>query len=292
MIVLKSGCVCCTIRTDLVSTLMQLLAIRGRKAPFERIVIETSGVSDPVPILQTVRSDPKLLTRFRVASVLCTLDATQAADVLGTSEGVAQATAADGVAVTKTDIASPADTARANAAFTSLNPIADLVPTDSRGLVDWLIRRETKPDDSARLLHLAGAAAGEHSHNDFQSTVLRAVAPISWPHFALWLTRLVFLHGDRILRTKGLLFDRERGLWIGVHGVRRFFYPPTHLELSSAPDCGACLVFVTEGIDGARLERSYRRWVEDEHSKEDWATRSLDAKLGRRSTAQQEGART
>ena len=63
------------------------------------------------------------------------------------------------------------------------------------------------------------------------SIVLRAPSAPSWPRFAVWLTRLVFLHGDRILRVKGILFDSDRATWIGIHGVRRFFHPPVHLTL-------------------------------------------------------------
>ena len=70
-IVLKSGCVCCTIRTDLVSTLLELVAMRDAGEPFQRILIETSGISDPLPILQTLRSDFNLLTRFRAGSIIC-----------------------------------------------------------------------------------------------------------------------------------------------------------------------------------------------------------------------------
>jgi hypothetical protein len=69
----------------------------------------------------------------------------------------------------------------------------------------------------------------------------------------------VFLHGDRILRTKGVLFDAEREVWIGVHGVRRFFHPPVHLAFAKPPDCGACLVFITDHLDPALIERSYRQ---------------------------------
>ena len=105
-VVLKSGCVCCTIRADLASTLLQLLSARGPSAPpFRRILIETSGISDPLPILQTLRSEFNLLTRFRVGSVVCTVDAFDAASALSRPEGLAQVTAADALVITKADIA-------------------------------------------------------------------------------------------------------------------------------------------------------------------------------------------
>jgi G3E family GTPase len=94
------------------------------------------------------------------------------------------------------------------------------------------------------------------------SIVLRAPSAPSWPRFAVWLTRLVFLHGDRILRVKGILFDPDRGTWIGIHGVRRFFHPPVHLTLNDPPDGGACLVFITKGLDPSLIERSYQNLLE------------------------------
>jgi hypothetical protein len=82
----------------------------------------------------------------------------------------------------------------------------------------------------------------------------------------VWLTRLIHVHGDRILRTKGVLLDVERGAWIGIHGVKRFFHPPVHLSLDFPPEDGTTLVFITDGLDPTLIERSYRNEVAD-----DWA---------------------
>ena len=263
-IVLKSGCVCCTIRTDLVTTLMHLVALRGAMAPFRRILIETSGISDPLPILQTLRADFNLLTRFRVGRVICAIGAADGAPWEERAEGLAQVTAADAIVITKRDLVDDVTAEALHAALAALNTLADIVPAGGPEVVGWLEREEARGDDARRALRLLQlpVAAGIRGHG-VRSTVIRAAAPASWSQFAIWLTRLVFLHGDRILRTKGLLFDREREVWIAVHGVRRFFHPPVHLTLPAPPDCGACLVFITENLDPALIERSYRRLAGD-----------------------------
>jgi G3E family GTPase len=147
-------------------------------------------------------------------------------------------------------------------ALAGLNPLADIVPASQ--LVGWLAHEEARGDGAQRVLQmpLLRPTLRARPHG-IRSTVIRAGAPASWPQFAIWLTRLAFVHGDRILRTKGVLFDRERQLWIGVHGVRRFFHPPVHLALPAPPACGACLVFITERLDPALIEASYRRLMHD-----------------------------
>jgi G3E family GTPase len=263
-IVLKSGCVCCTIRTDLVSTLLELIAMRDAGEPFRRILIETSGISDPLPILQTLRSDFNLLTRFRAGSIICAVGVVDGMPWEARAEGLAQITAADAIVITKRDLVDDETALAVQTAIVELNPLAEIVPANGAEIVGWLEHHEAHGDDAQRALRLSSLplAVKTRTHG-VRSTVIRAAEPVSWSQFAIWLTRLVFLHGDRILRTKGLLFDRDRDVWIGVHGVRRFFHPPVHLMLPTPPACGACLVFITEGLDPVLIEDSYRRLGQD-----------------------------
>jgi G3E family GTPase len=262
-IVLKSGCVCCTVRTDLVSTLLSLAGRRGGLPhPFRRIIVETSGISDPLPILQTLRSDFNLLTRFRVGAVVCTVDASQGGGEIQVARvSVAQITAADVIVVTKQDIAGCLASHAVRKSLAVLNPLADVISSEGQALIDWIYRYETMPVEAARAGYLDALSFAPAPIHNVQSVVIRTTAPASWSRFAIWLTRLVAVHGDRILRVKGVLFDAERGVWLGVHGVRWFFYPPVHLSLDRDPACGSCLVFITEGLDPARIEASYRRLI-------------------------------
>lgn len=263
-VVLKSGCICCSIRTDLVSTLKQLAAMSDeRPSPFKRIVIETSGISDPAPILITLRSDFNLLTRFHVGSTVCVVDATAACDQR--AESMAQLAAADACVVTKWDLLGQPQPGDVEDSVRALNPTAVILSADE--LASWFERKDTPSRDIAdKLADLEPQVSAPASSHSIRSIVLRIASPQSWPNFAIWLSALVFQHGDKILRMKGLLLDQNRDAWIAVHGVRRFLHPPEHLQLIRPPMRGACLVFITENLDPVLIERSYRRWVlsEDE----------------------------
>lgn len=256
-LVLKSGCICCSIRSDLVSTLLQLAAIsdaRGR--PLQRVVIETSGISDPVPILTTLGSDFRLLTRFHAGTTVCVVDATDRGP--GRAEAVAQLAAADACVITKLDLPERQADAVIERRIHDLNPGAAVVPATE--FPAWIESRDATHRDMADILARLAPRVTASAHG-VQSVVLRVGSPSSWPRFAIWLSSLIFRHGDRILRMKGVLHDRSRDTWIAVHGVRRLLHPPEHLNLPPASMRDACLLFILDGLDPALIEKSYRRWV-------------------------------
>lgn len=273
ILVLKNGCVCCTVRVDLVDALMRLAQERDSRGwPLARIIVETSGLSDPVPILQTLRSDLRMASRFHAGAVLCTLDLHGGTAVLHERpEYEAQIAMAEVLVPTKADLADEAASADTIAAALAINPQAVVLAPDA--LAGWLAQYESSPDrtfDALQRLHARPARPDATvAHSRVRQVVLRYPGPLRWTRFAIWLTRLIHLHGDRILRTKGILFDRERGTWIGVHGVRRFFHPPVHLDLSQRPPSGSCLVFITEDLDPDRIAQSYRRLWESDASLDD-----------------------
>jgi G3E family GTPase len=256
-VVLKSGCICCSIRTDLVSTLMQLATMSDARAdPLKRVVIETSGISDPAPILTTLGSDFRLLTRFHVGTTVCVVDATD--DEPERTEALAQLAAADACIITKLDLAERHHCIEKR--IQDLNPGAAIV--SAKGFAAWIESRDMPDREIAKVLGrlrpLVAAASPAHS---VRSLVLRAASPQSWPRFAIWLSALIFRHGDRILRMKGLLHDQARDTWLAIHGVRRFLHPPEHLRLPRASTRDATLVFIVDGLDPALIERSYQQWV-------------------------------
>ncbi|MBM3526396.1 MAG: GTP-binding protein, partial [Alphaproteobacteria bacterium] len=128
MVMLGNGCLCCSIHGSLVETMRDLLARReaGRVA-FERVIIETSGLADPVPVLRMIESDAVIAARYRIETVIATVDAVSGARALDAhGEAVRQAAVADTLLVTKSDIAPPAATATLKQRLASLNPTADL----------------------------------------------------------------------------------------------------------------------------------------------------------------------
>ena len=257
-LVLKSGCICCSIRTDLVSTLMQLAAMSDARArPLRRVVIETSGISDPAPILTTLGSDFRLLTRFHVGAIVCVVDATD--DGSPRAEAIAQLAAADACVVTKRDLAGPQPQDSAERRIRRLNPDAAVIPADR--FASWIESRDTPDRDIADVLARLKPQVTFSPGHSVHSLVLRTPSPASWPRFAIWLSALMFAHGDKILRMKGLLYDQARDTWVAVHGVRRFLHPPEHLPSGRGSTRDACLVFIVDGLDPALIERSYRQWV-------------------------------
>ena len=258
-LVLKSGCICCSIRIDLVSTLMQLAAMSDARArPLSRVVIETSGISDPAPILTTLGSDFRLLTRFHVGAIVCVVDATD--DGSPRAEAVAQLAAADACVVTKRDLAGSQPEGSVGRRIRRLNPDAAVIPADR--FASWIESRDTPNRDIAQVLaRLKPEVTAVLPGHSVRSLVLRTASPASWPRFAIWLSALMFAHGDRILRMKGLLYDQARDTWVAVHGVRRFLHPPEHLPSGRGSTRDASLVFIVDGLDPALIERSYRQWV-------------------------------
>lgn len=126
-VLMDSGCLCCTIRSDLADTLrdLYLRRLRDEVPPFDRVVIETTGLADPAPILHTLMTDPVVAARFRLDGVVTTVDAVHGMDQLDRQEeSLKQAAVADRLVLTKTDIAAPAEVARLKARLKALNPAA------------------------------------------------------------------------------------------------------------------------------------------------------------------------
>jgi len=265
VLVMDNGCICCSLRTDLVTTLMRVAAMRDAHGwPLRRVIVETSGISNPVPVLHTLRADACVRTRFRAGWVLCAVDAQAGPAALRERpEYTAQLAAADIAVLTKADLVEETSLSLLSRAVAHVNPLAELLRNDDAALRARLATDAcTGPEPGFRALDAlaaGGAAAGTPVGHGVQHIVLRQSTPLSWPVFAAWLTRLLHLHGDRILRTKGVLYDPGRNARIGVHGVRRFLHPPVHLQMDKSPAFGSCLVFITEGLDPAGIAESYRR---------------------------------
>src|SRR5262249_40756502 len=164
-VTLQTGCLCCTVRGDLVRTLSDILRRRdeGSVTPFERVVIETSGLADPAPILQALMSDDELAARLALAGVVTTVDAVNGGDTLGRNpESIKQVAVADRLILTKTDLAdaSPDDLV---ARLAALNPIAPLIPV-SFGAVDPARLFDADVRDATRRPRDLAAWLGDDAH--------------------------------------------------------------------------------------------------------------------------------
>ena len=265
IVLLDSGCMCCSVRGDLVRTAGSLLARRaaGAIAPFERIVIETTGLADPAPILQALMTDPAIADALCLESVIATVDAAAGAATLDAHpESVKQAAIADRIVFTKTDLGDPRSNGLA-ARVEALNPAAPKLIA-VHGAVDasrlfggraqaggpdmraWLAA-EAVPRDPAE--HAHGHAAGRHD-GAVTSFCLRRITPLRAVTLTLFLQVLAEHCGARLLRLKGLVDVLESpGRPAVIHGVQHVFHPPAWLDAWPDEDCTTRIVVIALGLD-------------------------------------------
>src|SRR5499433_3604878 len=247
---LGNGCVCCITRSDLQVALRRLVMDRDRGAlpPFERILIETSGLADPGPILQTFATDRALGGEFHVEVVVAVVDAVGGLDTLKWSAEVRkQIILADRLVIAKTDLAKPQAVKRLTARLTALNPHA-AVHTAVDGDLDARCLLESDATSPSAAASRAGFVAEAEHSDGIASFVLTDDAPLSWDAFARAMETLIALRGGDLLRVKGLLNVAGCRGPVMVHAVQHLAHPP--VELAAWPDRNRTsrLVFITRGI--------------------------------------------
>ena len=298
MIVMASGCLCCTIRGDLVSTLEELMKKRdtGRLEPFRRIVIETTGLADPAPVLQSVMAHPYLAARYALDGVITLVDAVNGAATLDAhGEAVKQAAVADVLVLTKTDLAG--DVGGLVACLRMLNPAAPILdaakgeataaalicvgPFDSSkkhpDVAGWL-RAEAyganshhhaydDPHDHAHD-HRHDGLSKPHAHDvNRHDAHIRAfclvtdeAVPVS--AFEMFLSLLRSAHGDKLLRMKGIVkLSDNPAAPIVLHGVQHVFHPPVRLAAWPDADQRTRMVFITRDLDADFVEGMWNAFL-------------------------------
>jgi G3E family GTPase len=279
--VLKDGCACCTLRSDLEQGLVDLVEHEPRA--FDRIVIETTGLADPVPIADLVVNHPRLRERLRYASTVTTIDAVHGGSQLDRhTESVRQAAMADRLVVTKGDVAGKAEVARLVKRLKSLNGLALLVNAQAADFDLASLLAGGRSDPATRLAEVKswfGAqddpASGHHDHGEHENHAhdgphdphvrtfaVRAAAPIEWPALAMWLNSLVRRHGSKILRIKGLLNIIGAPGPVVLHGIQHVIHPPVRLEAWPDGDTSSRIVFVVQGIDPRPIQESLKGLLE------------------------------
>lgn len=271
MVLLQSGCVCCTVRGELADALRDLHSRRerGLVPPFTRVVIESTGLADPFPVLSTLKSDPVLRHHFRAGSVIATVDAVNGLAQLETYvESNRQAAIADRIVITKTDLCeSEAALSRLLARLAGINPdalrcTASAEAPDAETLFgDDTAHRAAKLQsasgfycDAPATLRTADGATHRTAISSFAVTVEE---PIDWTGFGVWLTMLLNRHGERVLRVKGILAIAGEERPVAVHGVQHLVHPPVHLEAWPTAERASRIVFIVDGLDANLLKRSF-----------------------------------
>jgi G3E family GTPase len=254
IVLLRNGCVCCSVRGDLVDTLADLRAraVSGAVPPFARAIVETTGLADPAPVLQTLLGDPAITGDYSLAGLVATLDAVnwerQRAEH---PEAAAQAALADRLLLTKTDMAGVAAVARVKARLRAANPSAEIVEVVHGAVAPDLVLEAF----AGPRAHPADTPAHHHQAHDvdIRSFAARYETPVEWDAFADWLGSLISLRGADILRVKGLVNVAGRDRPVVVNGVHHVFHPPSTLAAWPDADRATRLVFITRGLDLSKL---------------------------------------
>jgi G3E family GTPase len=256
MVLLKSGCVCCTVRGELATAMRDLHSRRERGAvpPFRRLVIESTGLADPFPVLSTLKADPVLRHHFLNAGVVTTVDAANGMRQLERHiESVRQVAIADTIVLTKTDIAEAAVTARLVAQLGTMNPSASLLSAAEASL-DAAVLLQSGSGSGFKAIE--ESAVGK-AHGGVSAFAIIVDEPLDWTAFGIWLTMLLNRHGERILRVKGILALEGEERPVAVHGVQHLVHTPTHLGHWPSDDHRSRVVFIVEGIEPELIRRSF-----------------------------------
>ena len=288
-ILLRNGCLCCTVLGDMVTTLTTMLDRRaaGDIEPFDRIVVETSGLADPTPLLQTIINDEFLSEHLRLGAVLTVVDAVNGQQAIDQHfESTKQVAAADRIFISKTDIASEAGIKALRQAITSLNPGAEVILADTEGQAGQLSQlvAPRDPEDTWRRWgntqpamhdhgdqhshhrprtghdHEHGQSHGEHDHGPAHAAEREdGIKTISVTHnvpatrdgLRLWMNAISRFKGPKLLRVKGIV--NVEGRPYAVNAVQRVFHEPLALKEWPSDERVSRIVFIAKDIDQSEL---------------------------------------
>jgi G3E family GTPase len=293
---LASGCLCCTIRGDLIDTLNSLLDRRdaGNLKLFDRIVIETTGLADPAPVLHVIMREPRLLSRLRLEGVITVVDGFNGMATLDAhAEAVKQVAVADRVVLTKLDMLSGRegeDKLFAIIARTrKLAPGARMLTTHrgeatagrlfTMGLFDpakksadvqsWLSLEAVERTERAAHKHQHHHDHHHHHHDvsrhddhirSFALTQSEAVSPQA---LELFFELLNAYHGPNLLRMKGIIKLQDDPLRpLVVHAVQHVFHPPVRLDAWPDQNHNSRLVFIVKDIEKPAIEELFRTFTD------------------------------
>ncbi len=272
VVLLKSGCICCTVRGEVAEALQNLHSLRDRgEIAFSRVVIETTGLADPYPVLQTLTAHPVLRSHYRNGGVLTTVDAVNLdLQLRHRAEALRQIAAADRIVLTKTDLTDQGSIDALMSRLHRINPAAEIV-TGDRPASDILAGLNAAVLAEAPA-HDCGAGCDHHHHHhqhaahhdaafDVTSFALVIDSALDWTMFGIWLTLLLHKHGDRIFRVKGILAIEGEEKPVAIHGVQHLVHAPTHMETWPAGPRQSRIVFIMEGLSPDLIRRSFAAFM-------------------------------
>ena len=296
VVLLKSGCICCTVQGELVDGMRELYLKRvaGTLPRFTRVVIETTGLADPLPIVSCLMRDPLFKHAYGLDSLITTVDGVHGLSQLERhEEAVRQAAVADRILITKRDLSSASSILELRARLNALNPGADEYMVEhgrvepamlfgastidpAAKLLDAQARLE-REDHDPRIEHSGGADRHdhhhehehEHDHEDIDvnrhdehiaSFCVTLDEPVEWAALKAWYEELAEKHGDRVLRVKGIVNVRGESEPFAVHCVQSTQHAPARLPAWPDEDRRSRIVFITQNLGREEVERSLARY--------------------------------
>lgn len=281
---LSCGCICCTIRGDLMATLIDLYERReaGEIRRFRRVVVETTGLADPAPIIHTLMQEPLVFAHYRLAQVVTAVDAVNAMATLDRQpEAVKQAAVADALLVTKTDITNDDDALAAlEARLAAINPTAARSRCIDGAVAPDMLFAGGLYDPAGKSADVESwlaqeAAAGRHDHDidvnrhgdGIATYALHRDRAVSRGALAVFMQMLADQKGDDLLRLKGLVaLTDDPSRPAVVHGVQHVIHPIRRLDAWPDGENGTSLVFIVRGIEQSWIEDLFDRSMESAYA--------------------------
>jgi G3E family GTPase len=295
-VLLQSGCLCCTIRNDLIDTLQDIFLkrSRGEITQVDRVVIETTGLADPAPILQALMTDAEVTAHFRLDGIVTTVDAVAGQQTLDRHmEAVKQAAVADRIVLTKADLAAESECSALEQRLFALNPAAPIqravngavdpktlfnvglyeLGTKSMNVKRWLNDEKYIPSQHAdHHSHGESEAIPHHAHDvnrhdeNIFAVCMVLERPIAGEVLDRWLQSLLRLKGPDLLRFKSIINVAELSGPLIVQGVQHVIYPPVMLSAWPSSDRRTRMVFITHGIDEQTIRQSLEQFTDETES--------------------------
>jgi len=272
VVLLESGCICCSLDGSLVETLETLHQQRraGKIPSFERVLIETTGIADPAPLIHELFDNRAVRLGVKLDRIITLVDAASGWATLDRHDiSVRQVALANCILVSKTDLVPPEVTEQLTTRLTAINPSAPISRSDN-GATEVGALFDDRHDMMFGDVPVRLAAKdrtphahdhAHHHHDRISTEAIRFIDPLPLDGFNTWLERTIAVYGNDLLRIKGILNIEGRSRPVVIHGVQRVFHPA--VELASWPDAdrSSRLVFVLHDISGSDLIRSLRRAV-------------------------------
>lgn len=270
-VLLQSGCLCCTLSNELADTMRDLFFKRAMEAipQFNRLMIETTGMADPGPILGNLMNEPVIESVYRLDAVVVTIDALYGADQIDThAEARKQAAVADVLLITKTDLATPEQAEQLKEKLIALNPGATQHRVlhgeiDPDFIIDvGLFDPTGKHAEPQRWLRAPvsntkprGMLPAKSKHDDITSFTVYMPKPLNWRDLKPVILKLCQTYGEQLLRLKGIIHAEDQPAPLAIHAVHFTPYPPTLLEGWDEDEPISRVVLIGKGLDEAGIRK-------------------------------------